>query len=1481
MNKTLCSRIVRSAAALAVCCSPLLSSAATVSWIGNPGVTTTTNWSDLSNWSGGGPTGNDALFGNTGAAGSAGTITSVANVDQHPLSLAFTNGANQFHTVFIPAGVTLSNDNALNVGVSNVIDANLTTVWFAGPGTLFQKGNMTVRNNSAGQGASLSLATLDLSSLTNFVYTNGSGTIAISGTGSETRAGGALILAGGSNNIVAGTINFNTTSGNVGNNAGSAFKLGLGTNIINVGNLNVVAGKVTTGTMNFQGATGGLRFRGVNGNTDDTSRGNITICNRNSGGTGGMNGTVDFTGHRVDIKANNIVLCISGSNPSAAGQNGTGTLSFDTGTIDANAINMASNGVANSSTTGRLNVNSGALNVGAGGISILNQFSGFATGSVNIAAGAVQTSGNIRKGSANGFATITNNSGILNLTGGTNSVGSSAAPIDIIELTDSTLSLPVASGSAAVSANILNALGTSNLINIASVPGLGTFPVITYSSLGGSYNFVLGTLPGTYQGYLANDPNSVDLVITNSLAKTDVWNGNVNTNWDTTTANWLFTGSPSFYAQGDNAIFDNTATGTTNVYLTTSLLPATVTSDNSSKAYVFYGPGKLSGSMGLTKQGTSSLTLAETGGDDFSGGIIVNDGTLLLDNANSAIAGGLTVNGGTVQIGNNDTNGALPGGSVTVNGSLIFAKTNSVLVGVPISGTGSLTQKGSGGTLTLTGANNYSGATTVTNGTLVLTGAGTIANSAQAIITGGTLDVSALTGPAAVTALSLTNSTISISIRATAYTNVVASSLAIGGATNRINVAALPPIASYPVTFTILQSAAAADGTFNIGVGSLPVATPPYAANVSQSLDHTLVYLTVTAGPIGVRTFVTWSGADVPNLNTNWSDASNWYLPGAPTGPETVIFNNAGSYTVSALSTPGGGSAVLVPENINNIVDNDFTLGSILYTNVADTYHNARLNPGRKLNATNSFTVGTLDTGSPVQHQFVTVSGSGSLNASNTAGNFQVWLGSGTAVQSQATLDASALDTLNMSVSRFLVGASINNTVNRPGGIVYLARTNTIAAGFQTTTITNGTTTANAGIVVADCNGNAGARSFLYLGQVNNIFADSIGIGRQKASATLIFNSIYANVAPYPTLTLRGFSSSRVPILEIGDSAGNTGTTSLTADADLRGGLVDASVDILTVGRASSGAATPTTTGTATGTLEFDAGTINVNTLNIGMLPAANAKAGVGTVGVGSNTTIGAQATLRVNSIINLGQTPGGTGSSTTAGTLNITNGTVFANRIVPGTNSNPNSTIGMYGGRLFATNAIGTSDTPLANLNLLPSTPDNARNDLYLSADGNPGITVNTLNLDEQDTTTNVINVLSVGPVGTPPVEVALIKYGTLSPQVGSTFNIGLGSLPAGYSGYLTNDTDQLMVGLVLTSVIHPHPVMTGLSLSGTNLVIAGTNGFANFPYRVVSSTNVTDPLSTWTTIGSGVFGPTGNFNFATPVVPAVPQRFYSVVVP
>src|SRR5262249_53310589 len=153
--------------------------------------------------------------------------------------------------------------------------------------------------------------------------------------------------------------------------------------------------------------------------------------------------------------------------------------------------------------------------------------------------------------------------------------------------------------------------------------------------------------------------------------------------------------------------------------------------------------------------------------------------------------------------------------------------------------------------------------------------------------------------------LNVTNSTTTLAVIG-GLTNISASSITSGGAGNVINVTAIPPIASYPVSFGVIQSAGPI-GNFNFSIGTLPTANPPYVANLSQSPDQTTVLVTVTAGPVGTRPSVLWTGADVPNLNTNWSDRLNWQLPGAPAPGDNLFFNNTGTAIGSSLSTPGGG----------------------------------------------------------------------------------------------------------------------------------------------------------------------------------------------------------------------------------------------------------------------------------------------------------------------------------------------------------------------------------------------------------------------------------------------------------------------------------------------------------------------------------------------------------------------------------------------
>jgi autotransporter-associated beta strand protein len=57
----------------------------------------------------------------------------------------------------------------------------------------------------------------------------------------------------------------------------------------------------------------------------------------------------------------------------------------------------------------------------------------------------------------------------------------------------------------------------------------------------------------------------------------------------------------------------------------------------------------------------------------------------------------------------------VPGGGQTMVDALTFNRTDAIVVGNAISGTGTMTMNGTG-TLTLSGANSYSGGTTISTG---------------------------------------------------------------------------------------------------------------------------------------------------------------------------------------------------------------------------------------------------------------------------------------------------------------------------------------------------------------------------------------------------------------------------------------------------------------------------------------------------------------------------------------------------------------------------------------------------------------------------------------------------------------------------------------------------------------------------------------------------------------------------------------------
>ena len=145
-------------------------------------------------------------------------------------------------------------------------------------------------------------------------------------------------------------------------------------------------------------------------------------------------------------------------------------------------------------------------------------------------------------------------------------------------------------------------------------------------------------------------------------------------------------------------------------------------------ATVSSGTWANTGDLVVGNSGTGTLTM--------TGGLVSVGGTLSQGNF-----GTINLNsGGTLQIGTGGTGGVLGVSTLTNNGTLIFNRSDASTYAGIISGSGALTKQGAG-TLTLSGSNSYTGATTVSAGELKVngstgTGAMTIASDATLSGTG-------------------------------------------------------------------------------------------------------------------------------------------------------------------------------------------------------------------------------------------------------------------------------------------------------------------------------------------------------------------------------------------------------------------------------------------------------------------------------------------------------------------------------------------------------------------------------------------------------------------------------------------------------------------------------------------------------------------------------------------------------------------------
>jgi len=562
-----------------------------------------------------------------------------------------------------------------------------------------------------------------------------SGTGGIGGVGSLTKAGsGTLTLA-----------TANTFSGGINLNGGTT----VFSSLANLGN----------GDINFGG--GALQY--ASGNVEDLSTRTVTF------GAGG--GTINDGGNTLFF-----VNPIGNGGIGGFTKSGSGNLTLN-GTNGYSGNTIISQGTLTLAFSSYIS-NSTAIIIDSGATLDDSQNAGLVLGTTvgqtvfgagTVSGGLMIPAGTTISPATNGVIGALNEAnGDVTFTGGTYVCDMGSVAHDKIE----------------INGNLTLTSGKLQLNELATLPN-GSYTLIHYtgallSGTGSSANLtVTGFSEAGKSATLSDDvPGQINLIISDTANDALTWSGSAGSTWDLTSSlNWLNGANPWSFTNGDAVTFDDSSANNF-VSLQTAVKPGSVTVNNTTTTYTLAdgtgtGAGKISGPATLTKNGSGTLVLDVL--NDNTGGVTINNGTVqvgdlsssgnigsgnVTDNAslvfmqpdnrsvngaisgsgtltqqgngtltlaqNNTYAGATTIASGTLQVGTGTGVGTLGPAAVTNNGTLVFDRSGSFAVNNGITGSGNLTFNGTA-TVTLGGANSYTGATTVGAGTTVkLAAAGVI-----------------------------------------------------------------------------------------------------------------------------------------------------------------------------------------------------------------------------------------------------------------------------------------------------------------------------------------------------------------------------------------------------------------------------------------------------------------------------------------------------------------------------------------------------------------------------------------------------------------------------------------------------------------------------------------------------------------------------------------------------------------------------------
>ena len=646
------------------------------------------------------------------------TLTTFANAKVQFINLG-TNGGKD-NGLFWNAGF------GITLGAENIIAGNYLA------GSAISIGDTVPGGPNGGSGRALAQTAVTMSGkatmdalgtggdLTGGLTLNGvkSGYVLLSSNGTYTQGLSSVVLTPG--------ILYNTNGVTVdGNSADAPLKTlatltVFGTNATLTGTNNTyTGGTIVDGALV---ATPGTASTLTTGAANLPTNGNVSLIDSNTTGTfGALNFNQATLGSYGGVISGGGTVTKSGASALAITNTNTytGATTVTAGTLEITDALL---------TSGSINGSSGIIINGVGA-KFLQTGTVASTPAITLTQGTLDGTGSV------GAVTVANAAGNIvtngNGTTSTLTVASlkfnGAGTININKFNDTGTAALAITG--ALTTTPLNGLVTLNLLTPPVWVSGNTYNLISYGSFGGlNSDFTLTGLTGHQSGTLGNTGAGAGFITLAIVIDKPVWTGLVGTSASTTPVgglqNWKLqtAGGGTEFMTNDQALFDDTATGTTNVAINDATFsPASTTFNNSTKNYTLTGANGIN-TGSLTKSGTGTLTVSNP--NTYAGGTTITAGTVALSGAGTlgAPTGALAVNGGTLDLGTtSQTVGAVTlGGGTISNGTLTGASYTSTggTVSAVLAGTGVFTN--TSGTTTLTNLNTYTGLTTVSGGTLYI-----------------------------------------------------------------------------------------------------------------------------------------------------------------------------------------------------------------------------------------------------------------------------------------------------------------------------------------------------------------------------------------------------------------------------------------------------------------------------------------------------------------------------------------------------------------------------------------------------------------------------------------------------------------------------------------------------------------------------------------------------------------------------------------